>query len=413
MSRFTLKQNRILNEYISEKPKILVLYGAVRSGKTFIAVFLFLLLVKANANMNFMFIIGGVTQKTIELNILSTIEAMLGVTIKLDKLNSFRLWGNRIICYNGSDSSSWKSVRGFTAKGAILNEGTALNNRFVKEVIARCSESDSRIFIDTNPDNPNHPVNTDYIKKSGQKLSTGRINIQAYHFDIFDNDFLDQEYVESLIASTPSGMFTDRDIYGRWVAAEGAVYPDFSDENFYDQKADAFTPVRYFAGVDWGYEHPGVMTVFCVDDEGCRRRIEEHKYQHRDIEFWRGVALDITSRYGRIPFYCDHNPAYREDLVKNGLNVWNAEKDIMAGIGYVASLIKKRKFLVNKYNCEGFKNEIYEYHWKAGKDQPVDINDDCMDADRYAVYTDYVFNEIEKERQRKRRQTMEAIRDWG
>lgn len=47
---------------------------------------------------------------------------------------------------------------------------------------------------------------------------------------MFDNTFLDEEYIESIIASTPTGMFTDRDIYGKWVSAEGVVYKDFKEK---------------------------------------------------------------------------------------------------------------------------------------------------------------------------------------
>lgn len=50
---------------------------------------------------------------------------------------------------------------------------------------------------------------------------------------MFDNTFLDEEYIESIIASTPTGMFTDRDIYGKWVSAEGVVYKDFKEKVHY------------------------------------------------------------------------------------------------------------------------------------------------------------------------------------
>ena len=46
-------------------------------------------------------------------------------------------------------------------------------------------------------------------------------------------NFLDPEYVESIVASTPSGMFTDRDIHGYWVAPEGVIYKDFNKDIHY------------------------------------------------------------------------------------------------------------------------------------------------------------------------------------
>ena len=69
--------------------------------------------------------------------------------------------------------------------------------------------------MDTNPENPMHTVKTDYIDKSGQRLDNGQLNIQAFHFTLYDNTFLNEEYVKSIEAATPRGMFYDRDILGR------------------------------------------------------------------------------------------------------------------------------------------------------------------------------------------------------
>jgi len=80
---------------------------------------------------------------------------------------------------------------------------------------------------------------------------------------LFDNIFLDPEYVESIIASTPSGMFTDRDIHGLWVSAEGIIYKDFNKDRNYiaSEEFEKLNTVKYFAAVDWGYEHFGAIRV--------------------------------------------------------------------------------------------------------------------------------------------------------
>ena len=129
------------------------------------------------------------------------------------------MFGNTVYCFDGANADSWKKVRGFTAAGSYLNEATALHDTFVKECISRCSYPGARILMDTNPENPMHTVKKDYIDKTGQRLSNGQLNIKAFNFSLFDNTFLNKEYVESIIKSTPSGMFTDRDIYGKTLAA--------------------------------------------------------------------------------------------------------------------------------------------------------------------------------------------------
>lgn len=52
---------------------------------------------------------------------------------------------------------------------------------------------------------------------------------------MFDNIYLNPEYVESIIVSIPTGMFTDRDIHihGQWVSAAGVIYKDFRKDVHY------------------------------------------------------------------------------------------------------------------------------------------------------------------------------------
>lgn len=209
--------------------------------------------------------------------------------MKLDKTNAITVFGNKIYCFDGANADSWKKVRGFTSAGAFLNEGTALHNDFIKEVISRCSYEGARVYIDTNPENPMHSVKVDYIDKDGQKLDSGQVNIRAFNFTLFDNTSLSKEYVESIIKATPSGMYTDRDIYGRWVTAEGIVYRDFT-EDLYIKSIDTLNFTSFFAGVDWGYEHYGVITVFGETYNGDVVLVKEFASQHREIEYWANIG---------------------------------------------------------------------------------------------------------------------------
>lgn len=208
---FTEKQIKALKS----NAKILVLHGAKRTGKTYILIIKFLQLVSSMKNKGRKFIIGGASKATIQANILDDMSAIIGKDIKLSQDNTFKLFGNKILVRAGANSDSWKGVRGFTAYGALLNEGTALHDKFIKEAISRCSGEGSEIYIDTNPENPAHPVKKDYIDKTGDKLENGRLNIEAIHFRLDDNTFLDKEYVEFIKKTTPSGMFYDRDIEGK------------------------------------------------------------------------------------------------------------------------------------------------------------------------------------------------------
>ena len=389
--KFHDKQLEVLRCIKNEKPKILICSGAKRAGKTFVLTFAFMAHVAKYENKGLSFILGGATQASIRRNILDDMEGVLGREIKLNKSNAFDLFGNKVYCFDGANSDSYKKARGFTAAGAFLNEATTLHDTFVKEVISRCSYTGARIYMDTNPENPTHSVKTDYIDKDGQRLKNGQLNIKAFNFTLYDNSFLDNEYVQSIEASTPSGMFYDRDILGIWVASEGVVYQDFDKNKNYinSDELDNINFVKYFAGTDWGWEHYGSIVLIGVDDRNNYYLIKEIAKKHKHIEYWIDEAKKIIDKYGDIPFYCDTaRPDYIKKFREARIKAIDGRKDVIAGISEVASMFKTRKLKVVEDNVDIFKVEIYNYVWKDGKDEPVKQYDDVLDSLRYAIYSD-------------------------
>ena len=381
-------QKKVISCMKYENPKILVCSGAKRSGKTYVLTFVFLMHISKFKNKGYSFIIGGTTQASIRRNILNDLEAILGKSINLSKDNHFRLFGNKVYCFDGANADSYKKARGFTAYGAFLNEATTLHDSFVKEVISRCSGEGARIYMDTNPENPTHSVKVDYIDKDGQMLSNGQLNIKAFNFTLYDNTFLNKEYVESIEASTPSGMFFDRDILGIWVASEGVVYQDFNKDIHYIKEANTEFK-KVFCGVDFGWEHYGSIVVVGLGLDDKYYLIKEYAYKHKDIEHWINIAKEIIKEHGNINFYCDYaRPDYVHKLQINGIRAINAKKDVLEGISTVATLFKTNKLLILEDNVNIFKTEIYNYVWAKGNDEPIKSSDDVLDSLRYAIYTD-------------------------
>lgn len=375
--------------------RILVLHGAKRAGKTYILILCFLLLVKKHLYKKVKFIIGGASLATIQSNVLDDMSVILGYDIKLNKHNNFELFGNTILVRPGMTSDSWKTVRGFTAYGALLNEGTALHDKYIKEVISRCSGEGARILIDTNPENPSHTVKTDYVDKSGQILDNGKLNIEAIHFSLDDNIFLDKEYIESIKLATPSGMFYDRDILGLWVNAQGVIYRDFNERiNVVDEIPQDENIIEYIGGIDWGFEHFGSIVITAYTDKGNYYVVEEITKQHRYVEeYWIPKLIELSEKYKGIIFFCDSaRPEYYNLCIDNNLEVFNANKTVVAGIETVSSLFKLNKLRLIRSGLDRMLFEISNYVWadKVGKEEPTKVNDDSLDALRYAIYTHQV-----------------------
>lgn len=387
----TKKQAEVIKCVENENPKILICSGAKRAGKTWVLIYCFLRLVSKNENKGYSFILGGTNQASLRRNILNDLELIIGQEIKLSKDKHFKLFGNKIYCFDGANADSYKKVRGFTSHGAFLNEATTLHDTFVKECISRCSGEGARIYMDTNPENPTHTVKIDYIDKDGQRLSNGQLNIKAFNFTLYDNEFLNEEYVESIEASTPSGMFFTRDILGGWVASEGAVYQDFDKDKHYIKASELENKniMKYVAGVDWGYEHYGSIVVVALDDESNVYVIEEISRKHREIDYWVSEAKKIKEKYGNINFYCDTaRPEHIQRFKRENIRALNADKAVVSGIEQVAKLFKLNKLFIVEDNVDLFKTEIYNYVWAKGKDEPAKTNDDVLDSIRYAIYSE-------------------------
>ena len=385
---YTPKQIEILKRTNTEDFFILGLHGAKRTGKTVINNDIFLRELirvrKIADNLKIkepMYILAGVSSKTIQNNVLQEIYNRYQLDIKFDKHNSFTLFGVKVVQAFTGTIGGLGGIRGMTAFGAYVNEASLANEKVFKEIISRCSGDGARIVFDTNPDNPEHWLKKEYIDSKSE-------NIISYHFELDDNTFLSPRYIQNIKESTPSGMFYDRDIRGLWVTGEGVVYSDFDSNKHFINNVDNIEFETYIAGVDWGYSHFGSIVVFGIDKQNNWYLLEEHAKQFKEIDYWADVALDIKARYGNINFYCDSaRPEHVERFRRERIRAINADKSVLSGIEEVARLIKLGRFFVVSDKVKVFKKEIYNYVWDEKTGNPVKENDDVMDSMRYAIYS--------------------------
>ncbi|HHU6749360.1 TPA: PBSX family phage terminase large subunit [Staphylococcus pseudintermedius] len=388
--QFTDKQYAIYRDIVKKDWFLCILYGAKRTGKTIFNNYMFLeevLNVRERATKlgirNPQYILAGYTLGTIQKNVLEELTNMYGLEFTFDKYNRFKLFGVTIVQTPHGNVKGLAAIRGMTAFGAYVNEASLAHPAVFDEIKSRCSGEGARILSDTNPDNPEHWLLKDYIQNDDA-------SIISYHFELDDNTFLSERYRKNIKATTPSGMLYDRNILGLWVSGDGLVYQDF-DKKIHTMTQDELKQIpmkQYFAGVDWGYEHHGVIVVFGMGYDDRFYLIEEHAKQHVFIEDWVRIAHDIKARYGDIPFYCDS--ARSEHVAKfdeEGINAIFADKRIMRGVELVAHYFKNDKLRILYDACPRFASEIYNYAWDTKKDLPIKEYDDVMDAMRYALLT--------------------------
>ncbi|MDM8277838.1 PBSX family phage terminase large subunit [Ligilactobacillus aviarius] len=396
---YTPKQIKVLQTYLRNDWRIMVNYGAVRAGKTQIDNDLFLLELKRVRKIadelgvdEPMYILAGVSSKTIQNNILQELTNKYGIDFHFDKHGSFTLFGVKCVTAFTGSISGLGAIRGMTAFGAYINEASLANQAVFNEIDSRCSAKGARIICDTNPDNPEHWLKKDYIDNQNDDAK-----IVSFHFTIDDNTFLTDDYIKSKKASTPSGMFYDRDILGLWVSGEGMVYRDFNKDTMKINRDGVPDELSIYCGVDWGYEHKGSIVVFGDDDQGNTYLLEEHTEQYKEIDYWVNVAKDIQERYGyNVVFWADSaRPEHVARFQRENITTYNADKSILSGIESVAKRIKSGHFKVVNGASDKFYDEIYQYIWNESTGLPEKKNDDVMDAMRYAIYNKHKNTEAE------------------
>lgn len=395
----TAKQQEVLHTYFQGDFKTMILTGAVRSGKTFIDNLLFLYelrRVKRQADLENekhpQYILAGASSGSIYNNVIASLSNQFGIDLRADKHNHYHLFGIDITPVYTKSISGLAGARGFTAYGGYVNEASLANPAVFSEILSRCSKKNSHVIADTNPDAPTHWLKTDYIDNDNPENKT-----LVFTFTMDDNTFLDPDYVKQKKAQTPTGMFYDREILGLWVSGDGLVYRDFDKSKMVIPRSSVPDDLHIYCGVDWGFEHKGVITVWGDDAKGNIYMLEEHTSKYKYIDYWVKLAKKIQSKYGRgIVFWVDSaRPDNYSEFIRAGINARNADKARMAGVERVAEFMKQGKLFVVKEAVDQFLNEVYQYVWDENTGEPRKENDDVMDSMRYAIFNQYKNNQTQ------------------
>ena len=395
----TTKQQEVLHSYLADDYIMMILTGAIRSGKTFIDNLLFLYELRRTAEsakkrgkIHPQYILAGASSGSIQNNVINSLRNQFGIELSPDRHNHFHLYGVDIIPVYTQSIRGLSGARGFDSNGAYINEASLANQFVFQEILNRCSEPGARIICDTNPDQPQHFLKTDYIDNEKPGLKT-----KSFRFTIDDNTFLAPDYIQQIKAATPTGMFYDRNILGLWVSGEGVVYKDFDKSKMVIPQSSIPNDLHVYCGVDWGFEHKGVITVWGDDNDGNVYLLHEYTSQFKFIDYWVKLAKKLQDKYGyNLTFWADSaRPDNVTEFQKAGIDCRNANKARMAGIEKVAEFMKTGHFFISEDGIDQFLDEIYQYVWDENTGEPKKENDDVMDSMRYAIFNEHRQNQTQ------------------
>ncbi len=366
--------------------------GAVRSGKTLCMSLSFVFWAFYSFG-DTSFALCGKTISSLRRNVVTPMIPMLkslgfNVTEKISK-NMLEIQKgsvkNRFYIFGGRDESSAALIQGMTLGGVLFDEVALMPRSFVEQALARCSLEGSKFWFNCNPEHPFHWFYNEWIKKADEK------NMLYLHFTMDDNPSLSPK-IKSRYKNLYTGAFYERFIEGKWVAADGLVYPMFSAEK-HIKTANSFS--EYYLSCDYGTVNPFSLGLWGKGNDGWYR-INEYYHSSRD----KGVQLTDEEYYEHLKelagdktitaLIVDPSAAsFIETVRRHGeFVVIKADNDVFTGINRVCTALRQNEIFISPACTDAIREfSIYRWDNDIKRDAPKKENDHAMDDIRYFVNT--------------------------
>ena len=397
IERFSRKQLAAISWWHPDSPHAgccaVICDGAVRSGKTFCLSVGFVSWAMACFDRQ-SFALCGRTVLSLRRNLVTPLTACLGELgfrcadhpsrgyIEISRGRR----SNRFYLFGGRDEGSAALIQGATLAGVLFDEVALMPRSFVEQALARCSVEGARFWFSCNPEHPAHWFYTEWICRAEAR------NALYLHFAMRDNPSLSPA-VLARYESLYSGSFYERFVLGKWVAAQGAVYPMFDPAvHLFDQPPACR---RFFLSCDYGTVNPTSMGLWGERD-GVWYRLDEFYYDSRregrqmtDEEYYQALESLAGTREVEAVIVDPSAASFIACIRRHGgFFVTPAKNSVADGIRLVGSLLKQGKLRFSR-RCEGLIREFSLYRWdgRAGRDCPVKEHDHAMDDMRYFAAT--------------------------
>lgn len=396
------KQKLVFRWCYSDKFDAIICDGSVRSGKTASMSCSFVLWAMRNFNQaNFAFC--GNTVQAVERNILMPMQTMIDIThyFNLKYLGSKHVLTisgngheNHFYLFGGKDESSYKLVQGITLSGVLFDETALMPESFVNQTIARTlSVSGAKLWFNCNPDSPMHWFYQQWILQAEQK------NALYIHFEMQDNPAMTPDKIRRT-ENLYFGVFYERYIKGRWVLADGLIYPMFDKSKHLAEPPEDFEKLSggsFYISVDYGTLNPTSMGLWFLTPDGFAYRIRESYYDGRkalprtDEEHYQELERLAGNFKDRIEsVIVDPSAASFIECIRRHqlFPIRKAKNEVLDGIRNTAALLQAERLFFSP-SCKDSIREFGLYCWdaKASEDKVLKENDHAMDDIRYFVHT--------------------------
>lgn len=415
---YTKKQRALMALWQTNRLKRLnLLEGSVSSGKTWISLVLWAFWVKTMPRDK-LYMMCAKSLTTLKRNCLLLLQELIGeqhFSFSLAAKEGY-LFGRHILFEGANDARAEAKIRGLTLQGAYCDELTQFPQDFFTMLLSRLRLPGAKLIATTNPDAPGHWLKTDYIDRADM------LDFLDVKFKIDDNTTLPRDYVTA-IKKEYSGVFYERFILGKWVLAEGIIYPMY--QQALDDPPENSRPKDYRLSVDYGtmnafaallwekhgniwyatrcYYYSGRETGVTKTDEEYGEALDgliSDIMRQRE----KNVKLGKSEYISKMRTIVDPSAASFITLLrkKTWYNVIAADNDVIDGIRDTATAMSLGLIKISP-KLKEWRTEVEGYVWdsNAADDRPIKEADHLMDATRYMVFTEKLVVR-EKSRQRNR-----------
>lgn len=384
----SVKQKQFLKDDFS---RINLLYGSVRSGKTWISLLKWAIWIGQQPQGQ-EFLMVAKTLTALKRNCLVVLERQIGdnITYSISQKKAV-IFGRTVWLEGANDERAEAKIRGMTLKGVYIDELTQVPEDFYLMALSRLSEQGAVCVATTNPDVPEH-----YVKR--KIIENENINKTVIKFLLDDNIFLDEEYKKNIIAeySTMSKLYYQRFILGEFVRAEGLVFPYFADnvEKFIIKAEDV---PKHFEWCEVGFDIGGNGSAYALTCSGYKDGIlyvlKSKKKQAQDLEmsdilqFVNGFCEYVQKMHNVYisSINCDHIAVI--------VNTINERTEHRAELCYKPPL-EDRPFLISKMfaegriffvesECEDLTYELQNLVFDEKSDKAIPLDDGSMQIDTW------------------------------
>lgn len=378
--------------------------GAVRSGKSYVDVaHMIPERLRAVADKEGLNVILGVSKETIERNVLQPMreiytDALIGT---INNRNIAYVCGVPVYCLGAEKVSQVAKIQGASVKYCYGDEIAKWSKEVFVMLQSRLDKPYSKFDGACNPEYPGHWL----------KAFIDRDDIDSYvqKYTIFDNPFIDKDFVRSLCKEYYGTVYYDRYILGLWALAEGLIFPMY-EEAIIDTLPETdpedwcvsidYGTMNAFAAILWArygdvwigmyeYYYSGRTEGKQKTDEDYINDLVDFCRPVNEWEYRQQVKGRLFGSYDLDVIIDPSAASFIEAASRVSMfNVIHAQNDVLDGIRLTASAMRNGRIKISS-RMQNWRDEAQGYVWdeRAIEDTPVKINDHLMDSTRYFVKT--------------------------